>query len=59
MILQYPIIGTEESLNSMTIDDTIEFFNNYYCANNATITIISNLEFEEVKYIALGLHPIL
>ena len=47
--IKYPIIGTEESLNSMTIDDTIEFFNNYYCANNATITIISNLKFEEVK----------
>ena len=47
--IKYPIIGTEESLNSMTIDDAIYFFNNYYCANNATITIISNLEFEEVR----------
>lgn len=47
--IKYPIIGTEESLNSMTIDDTIDFFNNYYCANNATITIISDLEFEEVR----------
>ena len=47
--IKYPIIGTEESLNSMTIDDAIDFFNNYYCANNATITIISDLEFEEVK----------
>ena len=41
--LKYPIIGTEESLNNMTIDDTIDFFNDYYCANNATITIISDL----------------
>ena len=47
--VKYPIIGTEESLNSMTIDDAIDFFNNYYCANNATITIISDLEFEEVR----------
>lgn len=47
--IKYPIIGTKESLNSMTIDDAIDFFNNYYCANNSTITIISNLEFEEVK----------
>ena len=47
--IKYPIIGTEESLNSMTIDDAIDFFNNYYCANNATITIISDLEFEEVR----------
>lgn len=47
--IKYPIIGTKESLNSVTIDDAIDFFNDYYCANNATITIISNLEFEEVK----------
>ena len=47
--VKYPIIGTEEALNKMTIDDAIEFFNNYYCANNATITIISDLEFEEVR----------
>lgn len=47
--LKYPIIGTEESLNNMIIDDTIDFFNDYYCANNATITIISDLEFEDVR----------
>ena len=47
--LKYPIIGTEESLNKMTIDDTIDFFNDYYCANNATITIISDLDFEDVR----------
>ncbi len=47
--IKYPIIGTEESLNNMTIDDAIDFFNNYYCANNATITIISDLEFEAVR----------
>ena len=47
--IKYPIIGTEESLNRITIDEAIDFFNNYYCANNATITIISDLEFEEVR----------
>lgn len=47
--LKYPIIGTDESLNKITIDDTIDFFNNYYCANNATITIISDLEFDVVR----------
>ena len=45
--VKYPIIGTKESLENMTIDDAIDFFN--YCANNATITIISSLDFEEVK----------
>lgn len=47
--LKYPIIGTKESLDKITIDDTIDFFNNFYCANNATITIVSNLEFESVR----------
>ncbi|MDY3360164.1 M16 family metallopeptidase [Clostridium celatum] len=47
--IKYPIIGTEKSLNNITIDDAIDFFNDYYCANNATITIISQLEFEEVR----------
>ena len=47
--IKYPIIGTKESLENMTIDDAIDFFNDYYCANNATITIISQLEFEEVR----------
>lgn len=47
--LKYPIIGTEESLNKITIDDTIDFFNNYYCANNATITIVSDLDFDVVR----------
>ena len=47
--IKYPIIGTKESLENMTIDDAIDFFNTYYCANNSTITIISSLDFEEVK----------
>ena len=47
--IKYPIIGTTESLNSMRIENVINFFNNYYCANNATVTIISNLEFEAVR----------
>ncbi len=45
---QYPIIGTKESLDNLTIDDTIDFFNQYYCANNTTMTIVSSLKFEEV-----------
>lgn len=46
--IQYPIIGTDESLDKLTIDDAIDFFNDYYCANNATITVISSLEFDKV-----------
>ena len=47
--VKYPIIGTMESLENMTIDDAIDFFNTYYCANNATITIVSSLDFEKIK----------
>lgn len=47
--VKYPIIGTKESLENMTIDDVIDFFNTYYCANNATITIVSSLDFEKIK----------
>ena len=47
--VKYPIIGTKESLEKITIDDAIDFFNKFYCANNSTITIVSNLEFEKVK----------
>lgn len=47
--VKYPIIGTKESLENMTIDDAIDFFNTYYCANNATITIVSSLDFEKIK----------
>lgn len=46
--IKYPIIGTKESLKDLTIDDAIDFFNDYYCANNGTITVITSLEFEQV-----------
>ncbi len=46
--VKYPIIGTKESLDKLTIDDAIDFFNDYYCADNATMTIITDLDFEAV-----------
>lgn len=49
--IKYPIIGKEESLNSIKLNDIKEFYSKYYCANNAAITVISSLEFEEVKKI--------
>lgn len=50
--IKYPIIGTIDSLKSITLNDIKDFYNKYYCANNITITIISSLEFEKVKDIA-------
>ena len=47
--IKYPIIGTMESLKTIELSDIKNFYNKYYCANNTVITIISSLEFEEVK----------
>ncbi|MBS6183790.1 MAG: pitrilysin family protein [Clostridium celatum] len=49
--IKYPIIGTEESLSLIKLNDIKVFYSKHYCANNAAITIISSLEFEEVKKI--------
>lgn len=47
--IKYPIIGTVESLNSMTINDIKEFYAKYYFPGNASIAIISSLGFDKVK----------
>lgn len=46
---KYPIIGTMESLDAITLKEIKKFYNKYYCPNNTTITVISSLGFEEVK----------
>lgn len=47
--IKYPIIGTKESLESLSLKNIEEFYNKYYCPSNCVITIISSLEFERVK----------
>ena len=47
--IKYPIIGTEESLDSITLNDIREFYDKYYFPGNTSVVIISSLEFEEVK----------
>lgn len=47
--IKYPIIGTKESLESLSLKNIEEFYNKYYCPSNCTITVISSLEFERVK----------
>lgn len=47
--IKYPIIGTKESLESLTLKNIEEFYNKYYCPSNCTITVISSLEFDRVK----------
>lgn len=45
------IIGTKDSIKSITLDDIKSFYEKYYSANNMTISVISSLDFETVKHI--------
>lgn len=47
--IKYPIIGTTESLKNITLKDIKGFYNQYYFPGNASIAIISSLEFDKVK----------
>lgn len=47
--IKYPIIGTMECLNNMTLQDIKEFYNKNYFPGNTSITIISASGFEKVK----------
>ncbi|MGM9535868.1 MAG: M16 family metallopeptidase [Intestinibacter sp.] len=47
--IKYPIIGTKESLESLSLENIKEFYNKYYCPSNCIVTVISSLEFDLVK----------
>lgn len=47
--IKYPIIGTKESLENITINDIREFYNQNYFPENTSVVIISSVEFEKVK----------
>ncbi|MGL5352653.1 MAG: M16 family metallopeptidase, partial [Clostridium sp.] len=49
--IKYPIIGTQESLKSITLDKIKSFHEEYYYPGNMTIAIVSSLEFENIKNI--------
>lgn len=42
------IIGNEESLNSITLEDVRNFYNKYYCPENMVISVVSFVDFEFV-----------
>ena len=52
--IKYPIIGTEEGLEHMTLNDIREFYSKYYFPENTSIVIISSQKIEEVKDIVEG-----
>src|SRR5471030_1188321 len=49
--IKYPIIGTEESLQSINLNDVKNFYEEYYFPENTSIVVSSSLEFDEVKKI--------
>lgn len=40
----FPVAGTKESLQDMTLDAVRGFYEKYYVANNATIAVVGNIE---------------
>lgn len=47
--IKYPIIGTKESLDSITLNDIRAFYFKNYFPENTSIVIISSVSFHEVK----------
>ena len=43
------IIGNENSLNSVTLEDVKSFYNKFYKLNNMTISVVSSLGFGEME----------
>ncbi|BCZ45293.1 peptidase M16 [Clostridium gelidum] len=52
--IKYPIIGTEESLDSITLNDIKKFYSEYYFPENTSVVIISSAKFDQVKDIVEG-----
>ncbi len=40
--------GTDQSLNSMTRDDLLKFYQQYYVPNNATLIVVGDLKLSEI-----------
>lgn len=47
--IKQPIIGTEESLKDITLEDIRNFYNKFYTPKNTTIVVVSSLDFEFIK----------
>jgi len=42
------IIGTEESVNSITLNNIKDFYNEFYAPKNCVITVVSSLSYEDI-----------
>ncbi len=48
----YRILGTEESLSDISINDLQDFYNRYYVLNNAAVTCVGDIEHERIAKLA-------
>lgn len=48
--IKYPIIGRKEDLEKITLKEIKNFYNSFYFPGNASITIVSEMDFDEVKF---------
>lgn len=46
--IKYPIIGTRKSLDSINLEDIRNFYEDNYFPENASISVISSMKFEDV-----------
>ena len=48
-----PTLGTEKSLETITLEDTQDFYNKYYCRENGLIVIVGDVSLEKAEDIAI------
>jgi zinc protease len=48
----HPLLGSEESLDKLSLQDCKTFFNTYYVAPNTTLAIVGDLTLKEAKFYA-------
>lgn len=52
-VLEKDVIGTIESLKSITRQDIIDYFNKYYVPNNCVISFAGNITFKKAKRLVM------
>ena len=45
----HAVIGSQEDLENMTLDDATDFFKRFYSPNNAHMVFVGDVDFDEVK----------
>lgn len=46
---QWPVIGSMEHLNSATLDEFVQFYEDFYVPTNATLTIAGDIDYDQTE----------